>query len=76
MTIPVPLGSLSQKLICVQALFHNYVADIKDEMFEGAADVILGRLANAAEAVGKALGDALQELADKVRLCREVNCVI
>ena len=41
--------------------------DIKDEMFEGAADVILSRLANAAEAVGKALCEALQELAEKVR---------
>lgn len=35
-------------------------------MFDGAANVILTRLAGAAEAVGKALGDALQDLADKV----------
>ena len=36
-------------------------------MFDGAAEVILGRLAKAAEAVGAALGMALQELAQKVR---------
>lgn len=36
-------------------------------MFDGAADVILDRLANAAEAVGRALGDALENLAEKVK---------
>ena len=56
-----------QGLTLSKALFHNYVADIKNEIFEGAADVILSRLANAAEAVGNALGDALQDLAEKVR---------
>lgn len=59
--------SLVQGLTLSKALFHNYVADIKNEIFEGAADVILSRLANAAEAVGNALGDALQDLAEKVR---------
>lgn len=49
-----------------QAVFHGYVVEVKHEMFEGAADVILTRLANAAEAVGKALGHALEELAAKV----------
>ncbi len=49
-----------------QAVFHNIVNEIKNEMFDDAADVILGRLAEAAEAVGKALGEALQALAEKV----------
>lgn len=57
-----------RKLTSLKALFHRYIADIKDEIFDGAADVILGRLANAAEAVGQALGDALQDLAEKVSL--------
>ena len=52
-------------MLC-KAYFHNYVADIKNEMFDGAANVILNRLAGAAEAVGQALGDSLQELAEKV----------
>lgn len=37
-------------------------------MFDGAADVILTRLAKAAEAVGRALSEALQELAEKVSI--------
>ncbi|KAI0758261.1 Dynamin family-domain-containing protein [Irpex lacteus] len=49
-----------------KAVFHNIVNEIKNEMFDDAADVILGRLAEAAEAVGKALGEALQALAEKV----------
>ena len=51
-----------------QMVFHNYVKDVKDEMFDGAADVILTRLAAAAEAVGRALGESLSELAEKVRI--------
>lgn len=52
-----------------QAVFHDYVVDIKDEVFEDAADVLMSRLKNAAEAVGKALETALNELAQKVRVC-------
>ena len=37
-------------------------------MFTGAADVILGRLASAAEAVGRALESALSELAQTVEV--------
>lgn len=50
-----------------QIVFHNYVSKIKDEIFDGAADVILARLAKAAESVGNVLSDALGELAEKVR---------
>lgn len=53
----------------VQALFHNYVDDIKEEVFNDGAEVLLGRLSTAAEAVGKALEDSLEELAEKVRPC-------
>ncbi len=35
-------------------------------MFDDAAEVIMGRLAQAAEAVGNALEEALAELAEKV----------
>ena len=58
--------SRNMKLTSIQAVFHNIVADVKDEMFEGAADIIMGRLAKAAEAVGKALEVALSDLAEKV----------
>ena len=47
-------------------MFHRVVDDIKGEIFDGAADVILGRLSQAAEAVGKTLGEALEDLAEKV----------
>lgn len=51
-----------------KALFHDYVEDVKDQMFDGAADVILTRLAKAAESVGQVLSDALQELAEKIEV--------
>ncbi|KAI0079668.1 hypothetical protein K474DRAFT_1683062 [Panus rudis PR-1116 ss-1] len=51
-----------------KALFHNYVDDLKEEIFEGAADVIMTRLTKAAEAVGDALEEALAELAEKVEV--------
>ncbi|KAI0786384.1 hypothetical protein C8Q75DRAFT_771545 [Abortiporus biennis] len=55
-----------------KALFHNYVGNIKNEVFEGAADVIMGRLSKAAEAVGNALEEALAELAEKVEVSMAV----
>jgi len=51
-----------------KAVFHNYVSDIKDEMFEGAVDVLFGRLDSAAEAVGKALEEAFEALAQKIEV--------
>ena len=51
----------------VQAVFHDFIAKIKDYIFTDAADVIMTRLSKAAEAVGAALNDALKELAKKVR---------
>lgn len=50
-----------------QAVFHNYINDVKNFVFTGAADVIMQRLSQAAEAVGNALTDSLKELARKVR---------
>ncbi|OCH93605.1 hypothetical protein OBBRIDRAFT_832536 [Obba rivulosa] len=49
-------------------LFHNYLDGIKDEVFEDAADVLMSRLRNAAEAVGKALETALNNLAEKIEV--------
>ncbi|KAH9844070.1 Dynamin family-domain-containing protein [Rhodofomes roseus] len=51
-----------------KAVFHNYVGDIKDEMFNGAVDVLFGRLDAAAEAVGKALEEAFEALAQKIEV--------
>ena len=50
----------------MQAVFHNIVDDIKDDMFNGATTVIMSRLTKAAESVGKALEVALSDLAQKV----------
>ena len=47
-------------------MFHNVVEDVKDEIFEDAAGVIMGRLSTAAESVGQALEVALSDLAEKV----------
>ncbi|CAL1702209.1 unnamed protein product [Somion occarium] len=51
-----------------KALFHDFVDGVKDEVFNGAADVIMGRLTKAAEAVGNALEEALAELAEKIEV--------
>jgi len=51
-----------------KALFHDYVNGVKHEVFEDAADVIMGRLSKAAEAVGRALEEALAELAEKIEV--------
>ncbi|CAK5275569.1 unnamed protein product [Mycena citricolor] len=49
-----------------KASFHTFVAENKHEIFEDGADVIMDRLAAAAEAVGTALQDAMINLAEKV----------
>ena len=49
-------------------MFHDFIERIKNIVFDGAADVIMTRLAKAAEAVGAALKDSLNELARKVRI--------
>jgi len=50
-----------------KAVFHNYIDDCKDDVFDDGADVLLDRLSKAAEAIGAALDSALSELAEKVR---------
>ncbi|KAF6762688.1 hypothetical protein DFP72DRAFT_876603 [Ephemerocybe angulata] len=55
-----------------KAYMRNYVGDVKDDMFEEGADVILNRLDEAAAAVGKALDDSLGSLAQKI----EVNLAV
>lgn len=49
-----------------KAVFHNYIDDCKDDVFDDGADVLLDRLSKAAEAIGAALDSALSELAEKV----------
>jgi hypothetical protein len=49
-------------------MFHNYVDSHKHDVFEGGAEVLMGRLSAAAENIGKALSESLRELAEKVRL--------
>ena len=50
-----------------KAVFHNYIDDCKDDVFDDGADVLLDRLSKAAEAIGAALDSALSDLAEKVR---------
>jgi hypothetical protein len=47
-------------------VFRTYVSDCKDDIFEDGADVILDRLTDAADAIGKTLTAALDNLAQKV----------
>ncbi|CCM01707.1 uncharacterized protein FIBRA_03772 [Fibroporia radiculosa] len=52
-----------------KGVFHDFVDNIKNEVFNDGAEVIMGRLSNAAEAIGRALEDALEKLAEKARIC-------
>jgi hypothetical protein len=49
-----------------KAVFHDYVKKNKQDLFENGAEVILGRLDQAAVAVGLALTDSLHQLSQKV----------
>ncbi|EMD41072.1 hypothetical protein CERSUDRAFT_63001 [Gelatoporia subvermispora B] len=49
-------------------VFHDHVENIKDEVFEDAADVLMSRLKNSAEAVGKTLENVLTDLAVKMEV--------
>jgi hypothetical protein len=49
-----------------KAVMHDYIDDRKDDVFDDGADVLLDRLAKAAEAIGAALDRALSDLAEKV----------
>ncbi|EPQ59276.1 hypothetical protein GLOTRDRAFT_136192 [Gloeophyllum trabeum ATCC 11539] len=51
-----------------KTVFHDFIDDVKDEVFTGGADVIMNRLAQAAEAVGEALEEGLAALAEKVEV--------
>jgi hypothetical protein len=50
----------------MQALFRNFVAQNKDDIFDDGADVLMDRLTKAAQAIGDALDEALGALAQKV----------
>jgi len=51
-----------------QAVFHEYVDNIKDKIFKDAAGVLMDRLSSAAETVGKTLEEASRELAEKIEV--------
>jgi hypothetical protein len=72
-------GSVARQKVChthhlkassdrIQAVFHNYIHGRKHDVFNGGAEVLMGRLSTAAETIGKALNESLRELAEKVRL--------
>ncbi|KAJ6614316.1 hypothetical protein B0H10DRAFT_2045676 [Mycena sp. CBHHK59/15] len=55
-----------------KAKFRSYITNCKDDIFEDGADVIMERLNNAAEAIGHALDEAMDNLAQKI----EVNLAV
>ncbi|CDO74067.1 hypothetical protein BN946_scf185043.g117 [Trametes cinnabarina] len=63
-------GSVARR--CVQAVFHDYITSVKAHVFTGAADVLMGRLTKAAEAVGGALDESLEQLARKIEVSMAV----
>lgn len=56
------IGSVARQ----KAVFHDYVDQCKDDVFEDGADIIMDRLSKAADAIGVVLNAALSELAEKV----------
>ncbi|KAG0709554.1 hypothetical protein DFH29DRAFT_792939, partial [Suillus ampliporus] len=51
-----------------KAVFHNYVDTYKHSVFDGGAEILMGRLSAAAETIGKALNESLRELAEKTEV--------
>ncbi|KAG6813480.1 hypothetical protein H0H92_010505 [Tricholoma furcatifolium] len=51
-----------------KAVFHEYISNCKDEIFDDGADVLMERLTMAAKAVGDALDASLDPLAQKVEV--------
>ncbi|KAH7922469.1 hypothetical protein BV22DRAFT_1106623 [Leucogyrophana mollusca] len=51
-----------------KTVFHNYVDRNKHDIFDGGAEVLMGRLSSAAENIGKALEGSLQALAEKIEV--------
>ncbi|KAG2348817.1 hypothetical protein BDR05DRAFT_873352 [Suillus weaverae] len=51
-----------------KAVFHNYVDGHKHDVFDGGAEVLMGRLSTAAETIGKALNESLREVAEKIEV--------
>jgi hypothetical protein len=51
-----------------KAVFHNYIDGHKHDVFDGGAEVLMGRLSTAAETIGKALNGSLRELAEKIEV--------
>jgi len=51
-----------------KALFHNYVDDHKDAVFEEAVDALMDQLSSAADVMGERLNEALQQLAKDIKV--------
>ncbi|KAG2135905.1 uncharacterized protein EDB93DRAFT_1303704 [Suillus bovinus] len=58
------IGSVARQ----KAVFHDYVYGHKQNVFNGGAEVLMGRLSAAAETIGKALKESLRELAEKIEV--------
>ncbi|KAG2369878.1 hypothetical protein BDR07DRAFT_1526349 [Suillus spraguei] len=51
-----------------KAVFRNYINGHKHDVFDGGAEVLMGRLSTAAETIGKALNESLRQLAEKIEV--------
>jgi hypothetical protein len=51
---------------------HDWIVNVKDEIFKDSADTLMERLAGAAQTVGNTLTNALEQLAEKVTCCSSV----
>jgi hypothetical protein len=56
--------------VCVsQAVFHDFIETVRNSVFNGGAETLLGRLGIAADSVGDTLMTAFESLSQKVGLC-------
>ncbi|KAG2077497.1 hypothetical protein BDR04DRAFT_1196025 [Suillus decipiens] len=51
-----------------KAVFRNYIDGHKHDVFDGGAEILMGRLSTAAETIGKALNESLRQLAEKIEV--------
>ncbi|PPR06571.1 hypothetical protein CVT24_001752 [Panaeolus cyanescens] len=58
------VGSVARQ----KTFFRGYVSENKDTMFDDGADTVMGRLTQAAEAVGETLSESMDKLAQKVEV--------
>jgi len=62
------LGSVARQ----KKIMHDFIVDVKDEIFADSAHTLMERLAGAVQTIGDTLTNALEELAEKVEVSLSV----